>query len=45
MYLLYILDKKVESRKSKLLLLHVLNFEIISNPHINFEIVGFDCFT
>lgn len=39
-YLLYILDKKVESRKSKLLLLHVLNFEIIWNPHNNFEIVG-----
>lgn len=39
-YLLYILDKKVERRKSKLLLLHVLNFEIIWNPHNNFEIVG-----
>lgn len=34
------LRQEIESRKSKLLLLHVLNFEIIWNPHNNFEIVG-----
>lgn len=34
------LRQEIESRKSKLLLLHVLNFEIIWNPHNNYEIVG-----